>query len=116
MIFRKSSIIFIKCKRGKIALKTQDKIIDFKDFVILFLLVVSQVVPEIIFYVKMPYACTMDFRYVMPLITGLALMTGYAQKALTAEGSSFSVGLSKILTMVVVIFLVSSSLFYCTCI
>ena len=47
-------------------------IIDFKDFIFLFLLVQSQFLPEMFFYVKMPYACTMDFRYIVPnLLIGL---------------------------------------------
>ena len=112
----KSCAICVNSKRGKITLNSQEKLIDFKDLVTLILLVASQVVPEIVFYIKMPYACTMDFRYVMPLITGLALITGYVQKTLNAEGSAFSLGLSKMLSVFTVAFLISSSLFYCTCI
>ncbi|MBR2337293.1 MAG: hypothetical protein IKA61_05060 [Clostridia bacterium] len=112
----KCLLIYIKYNRRQDVFKTDEKIIDIKDFIILFLLVVSQVLPEIFFYIKMPYACTMDFRYVMPLITGLALMTGYVKKTLISEGSAFSIGLNKVMTIVITVFLVSSSLFYCTCI
>ncbi|MBR2441973.1 MAG: hypothetical protein IKB20_02790, partial [Clostridia bacterium] len=58
-----------------------------KELLFTFLLVQSQVLSEMYFYIKMPYGCTMDFRYIMPLILGLALTVGYTQKTLAlAEG------------------------------
>ena len=104
---------FIKTKKSGIKNESDGKIIELKDFIFLFLLVQSQVIPEIIFYVKMPYACTMDFRYIMPMIVGIALMTGYVMKALKVNGSSFAINLRRITALAIVLMLVSTTVFYC---
>jgi hypothetical protein len=76
------------------------------------LLVASQVLSEIYFYVKMPYGCTMDFRYIMPLIFGLAVSVGIIGKILTAYGSKRALNFCTIFYIIVGAFLVSSTLFY----
>ncbi len=102
--------------RSNFNVAKEKQIIDFKDFLIVALLIASQIIPEMAFYVKMPYACTMDFRYVMPIISGLAITVGFVQKALTNIGTSFTLGLSKTITVLTIAFLTFSTFFYCACI
>ncbi len=90
--------------------------VSYKDFLFVFLLVQSQVLSEIYFYLQMPYACTMDFRYIMPLVLGIALTVGCARNVLLGDGSKTSVALNRALSLAIVGFLASSALFYCVCI
>ena len=87
-----------------------------KDLLFAFLLLQSQVIGEIYFYIKMPYGCTMDFRYIMPIILGIGLTLGYAQKALVAVGTAGAERLNRLLSLSIIIFLISSTLFYCVCV
>ncbi len=91
-------------------------VISFKDFLFTFLLMQSQVLSEIYFYIKMPYGCTMDFRYIMPIILAVALTLGYVKKALNGLQKQTAKGLDLWLTILTVLFLASSVLFYCSCI
>ncbi len=91
------------------------KLLSGKDFLFIFLLVQSQALSQIYFNIKMPYSCTMDFRYIMPMILGMALMLGYVQKTLVTEGGRASKAFSRILPLTVAAFLASSALFYCVC-
>ncbi len=86
------------------------------DLLFVFLLVQSQALSEVYFYIQMPYGCTMDFRYVMPMILGMALTLGYTRKILATEGGKFSLVLNRLTALVAVVFLAVSSLFYCVCI
>ena len=86
------------------------------DLLFVFLLVQSQALSEVYFYIQMPYACTMDFRYIMPLILGMALTLGYTSKVLAVEGGKLSTALNRFTFLSVTVFLVSSTLFYCVCI
>ncbi len=90
--------------------------IPFVDLLFMILLVQSQVLSEIYFYIKMPYGCTMDFRYIMPLILGMGLLLGMTRKMLAVEGGKTSTVLNRLLLISVIAFLTSSSLFYCVCI
>ncbi len=90
--------------------------LQISDLIFVFLLVQSQVLSEIYFYIQMPYACTMDFRYIMPLILGVALLLGYTQKILAVEGGKCSIELNRLTLISVVAFLSVSTLFYCVCI
>jgi 4-amino-4-deoxy-L-arabinose transferase-like glycosyltransferase len=108
----KCCLIYFKGrKNGKKALVN----INFKDLIFIVLLFISQVIPEIIFYIRMPYACTMDFRYVMPIIVGLAVTVGYVSNILKSEGSQFSIGLNNVLTYTIIVVLLAMTLFYCVC-
>ena len=89
--------------------------VSHKDVLFTVLLVASQVLSEIYFYIKMPYGCTMDFRYIMPLILGLALSVGIIQKILTASGSERAVEFCNVFYIIVGAFLISSTLFYTVC-
>ncbi len=90
--------------------------LDCKELIFVFLLVQSQVLSEIYFYMKMPYGCTMDFRYIMPLILGIALLVGVVDKFLVAEGGRGSLVLRRLTAIALTAFLISSALFYCVCI
>ncbi len=83
-----------------------------RNVLFVFLLVSSQVLSEIFFYVRMPYSCTMDFRYVMPLILGMALTLWLALGRLKEEGGKFSTALCRAVKACVGVFLLSSALFY----
>ena len=89
--------------------------VSHQDVLFTVLLVASQVLSEIYFYIKMPYGCTMDFRYIMPLIFGLALSVGLVQKILTASGSETAVEFCRVFYIIVGAFLISSTLFYTVC-
>ncbi len=90
--------------------------ISLPDFLFVFLLVQSQALSEIYFYISMPYGCTMDFRYIMPLILGMALLWGYTRQCLEAQGGRVSLALNRLTLIAVGALLVSSTLFYCVCI
>jgi hypothetical protein len=90
--------------------------IDFKDILTLFLLVQSQVIPEMAFYVKMPYACTMDFRYIMPMIFAIAIILGLVNKVLVAEGSKFSLKLNTVTNITAMSLLACTTVLYMVCI
>ncbi len=90
--------------------------LSWSELLFVFLLVQSQVLSEVYFYIKMPYGCTMDFRYIMPLILGIALTIGYTRKVLVAEGGRFSTVMNRLTLLSVGAFLTVSTLFYCVCI
>lgn len=110
-----SFVLWGKKHKEKGVWKSLWKLVCGKDFLFIFLLVQSQAVSQIYFNIKMPYSCTMDFRYVMPLILGMALMLGYVEKTLVTAGGKASRVFSRILPITVGAFLVSSALFYCVC-
>ena len=87
-----------------------------KEWFFTFLLLQSQAVSEIYFYLKMPYGCTMDFRYIMPIILAVALTLGLTKKSLQSAESKTAVVLDRLLTISTVAFLIVATLFYCTCI
>ncbi len=97
---------------GRVALN----VISLKDFLFVFLLMQSQVLSEIYFYLQMPYGCTMDFRYIMPMILAIALTLGYVLKALSGLQTKTARRLELWLCILTCVFLVSSTLFYCVCI
>ena len=87
-----------------------------RDVFFTFLLVQSQALSEIYFYISMPYGCTMDFRYIMPMILGMGLTLWLVERRLTREGDALSVTLGRLTAVSTGAFLVFSSLFYMTCI
>lgn len=86
-----------------------------KDLLFTLLLVLSQVVSEMYFYAKMPYGCTMDFRYIMPLILGMALTIGFTDRTLTSHGGEKATTFLSVMRIVIATFLITSALFYCVC-
>lgn len=108
-------ITYVRKQREK-KLFSEPSPVSHKDLLFVFLLMQSQVVSEIYFYLKMPYGCTMDFRYIMPMILAMALTFGCTHKYLVAEGGKVSVLLSRLLVVVCGVFLAVSALFYCVCV
>ncbi len=81
----------------------------------IFALVETMVISEVYFYIKMPYACTQDFRYVMPLILGAAMTYYYSNKRIKLENTRFGSALRFISTASMAAMLVSTTLLYCVC-
>lgn len=86
------------------------------DLLFIVLLLLSQAASEVYFYIQMPYACTMDFRYIMPIILGLALAVGYTHKILATDNGKTSVAIDRAMLFSVSAFLLFSVLFYCGCV
>ncbi len=105
---------FRKRKKGENLLGKSGQ--NFSDLLFIGLLVSSQVFSEIYFYIKMPYACTMDFRYIMPLILGMALQLGVTGKILAADGGKGAIALKRMTLVSVAMFIVTATAFYCVCI
>lgn len=107
-------VVYIRTKKkGDSLLQKAD--VSPKDFFFAFTLLQSQVISEIYFYVKMPYGCTMDFRYIMPMILAMALTVGYVKKTLVARGNKPAIVIDRLLTLGIVAFLTTGVLFYLTC-
>ncbi|MBQ9113471.1 MAG: phospholipid carrier-dependent glycosyltransferase [Clostridia bacterium] len=103
-----------KRKAGGDLLK--DAKINGADLFFIFLLLLSQAGSEVYFYITMPYACTMDFRYIMPIILGLALAVGCTHKILATDKGETSLAIDRAMLLSVSAFLIFSTLFYCVCI
>lgn len=108
-------VLYVRARVRKDGLLKKEAI-SFKDFLFVFVLLQSQVLSEIYFYITMPYGCTMDFRYIMPMILAMALTVGCVQKTLIAHGGKASLAMSRILTGTIAAFLTASTLFYLTCV
>lgn len=109
------AVLWWKNRKDENSFIRQNPPVSHRDLLFAGLLIISQVVSEIYFYIKMPYGCTMDFRYIMPLILGLALAVGVIQKTLTASGGGLAAKFSLVLYIIVGGFLISSTLFYSVC-
>ncbi len=90
--------------------------VPWKEWFFTFLLLQSQVISEMYFYWKMPYGCTMDFRYIMPMILAVALALGLTKKSLQGAESKTALALDRLLTVATAAFLIAATLFYCVCI
>ena len=85
-----------------------------KTFIFGVVLFLSNIIAYVIFYLKMPYSCTMDFRYIMPVVISIPLMlSGFGKIAQTSGKLKVY---NYILITNVLLFLFSSSLFYMTCV
>ena len=105
---------FRQKKRGRNLLKETN--VKLTDLLFVLLLVQSQVLSEIYFYISAPYACTMDFRYIMPLILGIALLIGYTSKILVADGGKTSLMINHLVVYSSMAMLACMAMFYCSCI
>ena len=108
-------VLYIRARKNKNLLLNAPTA-SFKDLLFTFVLLQSQVLSEIYFYATMPYGCTMDFRYIMPMILAMALTVGCVQKTLAAHGGKASIAMSRVLTLGIIAFLTASTLFYLTCV
>ncbi len=100
-------------KQGRNLLKETN--VTLSELLFVLLLVQSQVLSEIYFYISAPYACTMDFRYIMPLILGIAFLIGYTNKILVADGGKAALVINRLVILLSMALLVSMSMFYCAC-
>lgn len=76
----------------------------------------SQILCEVYFYIKMPYACTMDFRYIMPLILGIAMTAYYTRKKMQSLSDKTGNAISTISSVSIAATLCLTTLFYLSCI
>lgn len=88
---------------------------ELKNMAFIFVIVQTMVISEFCFYVKMPYACTQDFRYIMPMILGVTMTYYYANRRVKAANTNFGNVLSFITTASMVSMLIMTTLFYCVC-
>ena len=88
---------------------------NFKIKVIAGSLILSQLVAQLYFNIKMPYGCTMDFRYIEPIILGFMILDCLAFDRYFRESSPRKV-FSIIVMSIAGLFLSSSVLFYLTAI
>ncbi len=105
--------IVLYFKNGK---KTDNDEQARKGIYIIVCLTLSQIISEVYFYVKMPYGCTMDFRYIMPIILGVVMTYYYTQKRLKTVGSQTAKGIACLSSVSVYIMTALMIMFYCVCI
>lgn len=110
-LIRMAVLIFHANDREKICAEENRK-----DLLFVSLLVLSQVISEVAFYIRMPYACTMDFRYILPMIPALALMIAMVFGRLKRESDAFSVALCRLAALSFGGAILCSSIFYMVCI
>ena len=74
-------------------------------------IIVTQLIAQLYFNIKMPYGCTMDFRYIVPIILGFMILDVLAFDKFFKQNDwkkYYSIGV----VIVGSIFIASSSLFY----
>ena len=76
-------------------------------------LVVSQLLAQLYFNIKMPYGCTMDFRYVVPIILGFMILDALAFDKFSKE-NDWKKHFSIVTGSLGMLFIASSSMFYLT--
>lgn len=86
----------------------------FKEKVIFISIFAVQYLSYLYFNIKMPYGCTMDFRYIVPIIISFGILLTLSYD--TFKKNDFYGVFYKIALCLGAIFLATSSLFYMTCI
>ena len=76
-------------------------------------LIVSQLLAQLYFNIKMPYGCTMDFRYVVPIIVGFMILDALAADKFVKE-NDWKKYFSIVVCAFGVLFIASSGFFYLT--
>ena len=74
-------------------------------------LILSQLIAQLYFNIKMPYGCTMDFRYIVPIIVGFMILDALAFDKFTKE-NGWKKYLSVVTGSIGILFIASSSVFY----
>lgn len=74
-------------------------------------LILSQLIAQLYFNIKMPYGCTMDFRYIVPIIVGFMILDALAFDKFTKE-NDWKKYLSVVTGSIGILFIASSSAFY----
>ncbi len=109
-------LIALIVKRAKKQITFKAIFRKFGDILFTVSLILSQVVSMYYFYIKMPYGCTMDFRYILPMILGLALGLGYIFKTFKLIGGNTAKILTCSTLALIVVFITSSAGFYMMCV
>ena len=78
-------------------------------------LIVSQLLAQLYFNIKMPYGCTMDFRYIVPVILGFMILNTLAFDKFQKENSIMKYYSTAVMVLGLC-FSLSISLFYLTAI
>ena len=78
-------------------------------------LIVSQLLAQLYFNIKMPYGCTMDFRYIVPIILGFMILNTLAFDKFQKENSVMKYYSTAVMVLGLC-FSLSISLFYLTAI
>ena len=78
-------------------------------------IIVSQLLAQLYFNIKMPYGCTMDFRYIVPIILGFMILNSLAFDKFSKEKGWIRYFSTAVLVLGVSLNVVSS-LFYLTAI
>lgn len=73
-------------------------------------LMLTQVLSIIYFYIRMPYSCTMDFRYILPSIISFALIFSNFEEC--AELDKRFAKLNMVFKVIIILLLVTMSLFF----
>ena len=76
-------------------------------------LVVSQLLAQLYFNIKMPYGCTMDFRYIVPIIIGFMILDALAADKFVKE-NDWKKYFSIVTCSLGMLFIASSTAFYLT--
>ena len=76
-------------------------------------LIASQLLAQLYFNIKMPYGCTMDFRYVVPIIIGFMILDALAFDKFSKE-NDWKKYLAVVTGSLGLLFIASSSMFYLT--
>ena len=76
-------------------------------------LIVSQLLAQLYFNIKMPYGCTMDFRYIVPIIIGFMILDALAADKFVKE-NDWKKHLSIVTCSLGMLMIASSSMFYLT--
>ena len=95
-------IYFIKSKKEHLEMK-----------IIAGTLIVSQLLAQLYFNIKMPYGCTMDFRYVVPIIIGFMILDALAADKFTKE-NDWKKYFSIVTCSLGMLFIACSTAFYLT--
>lgn len=96
--------------------KKQNKKIFDLPVIVLLPLMLSLLISQVIFYIKMPYGCTMDFRYVVPLILSSGGMTALMYKEAKISGSKAFETFATFLAFTAISLVCLTSIFYLVCI
>ena len=109
---------FKSLKRPKRSLNgfAQTKTRSLQEVIFVVIFTLSQVGAFVYFNLSMPYGCTMDYRYILPMSLVLALTLGMVKEGLDKHNDALSANLSRWLTITSIGFLACSAAFYCTCI
>ena len=94
-------------------IKSSDEHLEIK--IIGGVLIVSQLVAQLYFNIKMPYGCTMDFRYIVPIILGFMILNTLAFDKFNKEKGLIKY-YSTLVMIVSICLSISISLFYLTAI